>query len=71
MFGKSSVSFIILHIYIITYLIATVIGASENVMLIMHVISPFVVISTLYFVLKTFREYPSAKEEKNEEYKVY
>jgi hypothetical protein len=54
MFGKTSLLFIILHVFIITYLIVTVIGVSENVMLILHIIAPFVVVSTLYLIIKTF-----------------
>ncbi len=54
MFGKTVLSFTVLHLFIITYLIVTVTGASEDVMFILHLIAPLVVLSTLYVIIKTF-----------------
>jgi len=72
MFGKTNLSFIILHLFIITYLVVTVIGASENIMLIMHTIAPLVVLSTLYVIVKTFG-YSKSSIVKNEtkDYKAF
>ena len=64
MSGKINLSFFIFHLFILTYLIVTVVGAPDNVMLVLHIMAPFVVVSFLYLTLKTFilNNAPSTKE---------
>ena len=72
MFGKINFLFILLHIYVITYLIVTVVGASDLVMQVMHVVCPFVVLPFLYHTLKSSANTAPAHltEESEEGYKA-
>jgi hypothetical protein len=65
--GKLNFLFVLLHLYIISYLVAIVVGASDTTMLVMHILAPFIVVSTVYQVLKTFA---LSAADKKEGYKV-
>ena len=72
MFEKANRPTLLLHIYIITYLIVTMANASDSVMQIMHIICPFVVLPFLYHSIKAagVANKPSVSEENEESYKA-
>lgn len=72
MFEKVNFTTVLLHIYVITYLIVTIANASDTVMQIMHIICPFVVLPFLYHSIKAAGPVnePAISEEKEESYKA-
>jgi hypothetical protein len=53
MFGKIHLSTIVLHVYILTYLIVTVINAPDYVLQILHVLCPIIAMPFLYYTIKS------------------
>jgi hypothetical protein len=53
MVGKIHYSALLLHIYIVSYLVVIVLGVTDNVMQIMHFLAPVAVIPFIYHTIKS------------------
>jgi hypothetical protein len=58
---KLNLPFILLHIYVLSYLTIIVMGAPDAVFFTLHLLAPIVAVSTLYLVLKSFGYSPTLK----------
>lgn len=63
---KSNFAVFVLHVFIITYLIIIMIDAPDNVLMVFHFLSPFVLITTLYYTIKSYTSVAGKSHLKNE-----